>query len=334
MSLDLVVPDLIPPADAPATLRAVRLPALERWLARADLESEPMEGPFGWIAAQYSLANPAPFAAIALAGEGDARRGAWLRADPVHLRIDHDAVALHDAAILDVSRSEAAALVAALQAHFASDGLEFIAPAAQRWYVRAPEGELPHTTPLWSAFGRNVFGLLPVARGRFNWRSALTEAQMTLGGHAVNLRREEEGKPAVNSVWFWGEGARPESIVKRYGLVHADDPFARGLGSLSGAEVRSLPQKIGDIDLVPAGADALAVVDTLTLPLHRADEAQWLAAATALDEEWFMHLGEAIARFGTVRLILPSQRGTRVATLTAAARWRLFRARKPIAAHA
>jgi hypothetical protein len=67
--------------------------------------------------------------------------------------------------------------IAALQSHFASDGLEFTAPSPDRWYVRMPAGEAPRTTPLAEAKGRNVFGLLP-ADGR--WRSAMTEAQMIL----------------------------------------------------------------------------------------------------------------------------------------------------------
>ena len=45
-------------------------------------------------------------------------------------------------------------------------------------------------------------------------------------------------------------------------------------------------------------------------------------------------LGNAIERFDAVRLILPADRDTRVATLTPAARWRWFRSRKPLATHA
>ena len=36
--LDLLVPDLIAPPDAPAALREVRLPHVERWLVRSELE--------------------------------------------------------------------------------------------------------------------------------------------------------------------------------------------------------------------------------------------------------------------------------------------------------
>ncbi|HEY4998659.1 MAG TPA: hypothetical protein VII36_05925, partial [Usitatibacter sp.] len=203
------------------------------------------------------------------------------------------------------------------------------------WYVRAASEDLPSTTPLWKAFGRNAFGLLPEGHGAFNWRSALTEAQMMLGSHEVNERRALEGKPAINSVWFWGEGSTPRDVAKRYALVCADDAFARGLAAITGAGMRGVPRSIDEIDLVPPGERVLAVVDTLTAALHRADESAWIAAAEALDESWFAKLPGALARFGEVRVILPFEGGTRVATLTAAtARWRLFRTRRPIAAHA
>ncbi|MGZ5073258.1 MAG: hypothetical protein ACXWBL_08985 [Usitatibacter sp.] len=334
MPLDLLVPDLLLPPDAPASLRELRLPALERWLARADIESFSDQGPGGWLAAAHGLDSRAPVAAISLAGEGDANPGAWLRADPVHLRIDHDALMLHDASILDVQKHEAVALIDALQRHFRGDGLEFHAPSPERWYVRASAEDLPATTPLWKAFGRNVFGLLPHGNGAFNWESALTEAQMVLSSHEVNQAREAGGKPSINSVWFWGEGVQPRDVARRYAAVHSNDAFARGLGALTGADVRPLPGGIADIDLAGQGERVLAFIDTLSAPLHRADLAAWSAHAQALEERWFAKLGEAQARFGEVRVILPFERGTRVAKLGPAARWRFFRARVPLAAHA
>jgi hypothetical protein len=332
MPLDLLVPDLLVPGDAPQALRALRLPALERWLARADIET--VEGDaHAWLAAAHGLASPAPIAAIALAGEGLGQEGAWLRADPVHLRIDHDALMLHDAAVLELRMDEARALVDSLQRHFAADGLAFLAAAPSRWYVRVKDGTLPRTTALRDAVGRNVFDLLPEA-GAYNWRSALTEAQMTLAAHEVNRTRESEGALPVNSIWFWGEGATPVGIPRRYANVYADDAFARGLGRLSNASVHDLPDSIDEIDLAREDESVLVVLDRLTSSLHRGDAAAWIAAASALDDAWFAKLGEARARFGSVRVVLPAARGTRIATLDAATRWRLFRPRRPLAAHA
>jgi hypothetical protein len=256
-----------------------------------------------------------------------------LRADPVHFRIQRDSLTLHDASMLDVSPAEAADLIAALNALFAGD-IEFHAAAPDRWYARVAASELPATTPLATARGRNVFGMLPAGTGRINWRAAITEAQMALSAHEVNAKREPAGRPAVNSVWFWGEGVAPESLAKPYSDVHARDLFAGGLAALSGARRRGIPPGIGGVDLVAAKDTALVVLDDLTQPLHRVDVEAWRTRAEALDEAWFIDLGDAIERFDRVRLVLPSENGSRIAVLDAAARRRWFRRRKPLAAHA
>ena len=335
MPLDLLVPDLLLPPDAPPVLRAVRLPALEKWLARADIERSPGPGPEGWLAEHHGLAPPVAVAAIAIAGEVDAARpGDWIRADPVHLRIDGDSVVVHDPAVLGLRREEADALVAALREFFAQDALRFHAPAPDRWYVEVPRGELPSTVPLEAARGRNAFGMLPSGGKAIHWRSAMTEAQMVLSEHPVNRRREAAGEPAVNSVWFWGEGSAPERIARRYDSVHADDPFARGLARLSGAALRPLPARIGEVEPAPRDASRLAVLDAMSAPLHRVALEAWMAAAASLDERWFGGLGEAIERFGSVRLILPRTEDSLVATLGPAARRRWLRRAKPLASHA
>ena len=309
MPLDLLVPDLLPSSDAP--------PALEKWLARADCVRNAGGGAARALASLFGVGEPAPYAALSLAGEPSAPAYAgstWLRADPVHLRVDHDYLRLHDASALEVTREEADALVASLQAHFAGDGLEFRAVAPERWYVRVPEGALPRTTPLADAIGRDVFGMLPAAGGPINWRSAITEAQMMMGAHEVNARREAAGQPAINSVWFWGEGTAPATIERRFARVHANDVIARGLGALSGAELRPAPAKLAEVETTTGAV--LVVPD---------------APAARFDADWFAPLGEAIGKFGTVRLILPTGNETVVATLTPASRWRWFRGRRSLA---
>ena len=133
MPLDLVVPDLLLPVDAPQALRSQRLPALESWLARGLVRRLPHRGLEAALAATFGLPAPAPIAALTLAADDAPRAGGWLRADPVHLRVGQDAVALYDAGILKVTRDEANALIAALQSLFADDGLEFVAAKSERW---------------------------------------------------------------------------------------------------------------------------------------------------------------------------------------------------------
>ena len=334
MPLDLVIPDLLVPADAPAAMRELRLPWAERWVARAAPQRVALRGLDAWLTRAFAVPEPSGIAAITLAADDQPRPGNWLRADPVHLRIGQDAVALHDAAVLDVTPAEAAALVAALQAHFESDGLEFLAPAADRWYVRVPDGEVPATTPLANALGRNVFGLLPKGSGRINWASALTEAQMVLASHAVNAAREEAGRPAINSVWFWGEGAAPAKVESAYALVYARDAVARGLGRLAGTRTLPPVESFALVDAVRTTEWVLVVEDRLTTALRAGGEAAWASAANALDDAWFADLGRAAQRFDGVRIVLPGPRDTLVATLSPRSKWRLFRARKPLVTHA
>jgi hypothetical protein len=142
---------------------------------------------------------------------------------------------------------------------------------------------------------------------------------MILSGHEANARREAEGKPAVNSVWFWGGGALPAARARPYAAIYAGDALTRGLAAWSGASVSSLPAGLADLDLHGSG-DAILVA----LP----------AGSAALEERWFAPLGHAVERFDRVRLILPTVDATVVASLTGAARWRWFRPSKPLSAYA
>jgi len=310
MPLDLLVPDLLP-CDAGSP----RVRSLERWLARADVARDAARGRHGWLANAFGMER-LPVAALERLGEGAGREGTWMRADPVHLRVEGDALRLYDASMLALSPEEAASLAASLQQHFSADGVTFSTPAPDRWNVRLERGDAPTTTSLEDAVGRNVYGLLPAEK---QWKNALTEAQMILSGHEVNARREAEGKPAANSVWFWGGGPLPAAHTRPYAAVYSDDALARGLATWSGAQVRALPRGLDDVDL------------------HRADDALLVAlppGAAAFEDRWFVPLGHAVERFDRVRLILPSAAATVVATLTGTARWRWFRFSRPLSAYA
>ena len=332
--LDVVVPDLFLPPQASSSLRELRLPHLERWMARGDAIRLPSQGAVPWLAGRFGMEPPLPVAAVTLAADEARREGTWLRADPVHLQVATDAVTLHDASMLDIHRDEAMALVGILQDHFAGDGLEFVAPHPSRWYVRGPEPEVPRTTPLESVLGRNLHGHLPRGEGRLNWGSAITEAQMLFASHDVNAEREAAGRPAINSVWFWGEGSTPAKLQSPYAIVYAEDAFARGLGSLAGVRVAEVPPDAAHVDMVADGESILLVLDALTAPLHRGDEVAWRQAALHLDETWFSRIGDLLERFDDVRVVLPGRHETRVATIGPSARWRWFRRRAPLNLHA
>ena len=315
-------------------MRGLRLPHAERWLARADIGRVDSADAAAWLGARFELPSPVPVAPVTLAYDDARHEGLWLRADPVYARIERDTMTLHHASVLDIERTEADAIVATLQSLFAADGLEFRAPRPDRWYVRVPDGELPDTTPLDEVLGRDVFRRLPRGGGRINWLAAITEVQMVLATHAVNLRRESVRKPPINCVWFWGGGCVPAVASTPYALIYAEEPFARGLAALASVRAASPPGKFPAVDAVRAGESVLVVLDELSLARRGGDEPAWMSAAQRIDDTWFATLDNALERFERVRIVLPTGRDTCVATITAGARWRLLRSRKPLASHA
>jgi hypothetical protein len=331
MPLDLVVPELLAPPDAPPEMRALRLPALERWLAAAQIERK-AGGAAQWLAERFALPSPAPAAPITLAAEAaGVSAGAWLRADPAHVRIGQGSAALVTGARLAIEPAEADALTAALSAHFRDDGLVFTAAAADRWYVRVPEGELPESSAQ-NALDVRALGSRPTTRGRVNWRGALTEAQMLLSSHEVNAAREARGVPAINSVWLWGGGTWPVKVASPYAVVCASEPFARGLGIASGARVRDLPREAAG--LAPEGGATLAVIDGLAAPAAQREIESWRDAALAVERGWFESLRTLVERFGPVRLVLAGPSTSLVATLKRPSLFGRLRSAKPLATYA
>jgi len=64
----------------------------------------------------------------------------------------------------------------------------------------------------------------------------LTEAQMLLAAHPMNLQREEEGKAPINSIWLWGGGLwqSPKPVYQR---ILGHHPLLLGLAKASGIDV-------------------------------------------------------------------------------------------------
>jgi len=285
MHCHLLVPDLFWPASAGADpYRGLALPALETLLARGRRSRIPGGSLERWLAGAYRLADVLPLAPYSLRGDG-ADPGAhwWMRADPVHLKFDRDRLILADASRLAVTPEEARDFVAALNSHFDEEGIAFAAPRPQRWYVRTAGAMRLRTTPTSEAAGRNVETLLPQGEDGARWRRIVNEVQMLLHQHPRNEAREQQGRPAVNSLWIWGPG-RDETPAAAYDTVWTDHPLARGLAAASGSACRPLPAS-GE-PLLQAGARGSQLV-VLTLPATQYGEsAEWRDALATLERSW------------------------------------------------
>lgn len=205
-SVHLVIPGLILPKDfAAEASRGLRLPLLEKILGRGHseiLDPVPLED---LLSVSFGMPSreDAPIAAISAAFDG-LGAGCWLRADPVHLRLQRDQLLLLPNT--EISAAEAAAMCASLNEHFAGQGMEFFAPHPQRWYARLRALPRVRTRYLSQVIGVDVRRALPTGEEAAHWHRVFNEIQMLLFAHPINESRDARGALTVNSVWFWGSG--------------------------------------------------------------------------------------------------------------------------------
>ena len=247
-----------------------------------------------------------------------------LRADPVHLRPDLDAARLFDASHFALACDEAAAMAAALDRHFAPEGVRFEAPRPTRWYARLERQPDAEFQPPGGAAGRGAGGALPAGNEGSLWRRRMNEAQMVLHAHPVNQAREARGELAVNSVWFWGAGEPGPVPRRRFDEVVADDPLIRALARRSGARVRDLaedPETAGD----PPGRRLVAPGPACLRAVLGRDVESWRRELLDAEERWFRPLVDAVTTGRIRKVVVDGGLRTGEAVLEAGGR----RARRP-----
>ncbi len=312
--LDLLIPGLlgpVPDVEAAAALLP-DMPALARWLARADaMASEPSEMERELCIAGFGLSPDAHVGLAALARHGEEpvpsenRAPAWIRLDPLHLRVDMTHARAFGAPMLALTREEADALVATINGHLDAEGITVEAPVPDRWYVALAEvPDLITHTPSEVA-GRNIDHFLPRGKEGPYWRRLMNELQMLLYDHPVNVARRAQGQLPVNSVWPWGAGALPPMPPSRPppARVLADEPIARGLANLSGSKVAALPDRLDETAVAATGRTLL--VDTgIRDPLVHGEAEGWLAGLADVEARWLAPALECLRAATLDRLVL------------------------------
>jgi hypothetical protein len=205
--LSLLLPGLVSGAAPTVKLAA----PLARLLARADWQTTSCSTTTALLEAFAYPTGCGLASLMALADLEVPPGGAWLRADPVHLRADAKLVMLLAPAPGDPGDDEAAELL---------DGLRSALPECEwqrgrnacRWYVRAPDLDAtPRLGPAWLN-GRSLTPFFPQDAAHRPWRRLTSEAQMVMHGAPVNARREARGEPTLNALWMWGGGPAAHAV--------------------------------------------------------------------------------------------------------------------------
>ena len=290
MRFTFVVPGL-------ASLEA-GLVASSRPLARLASWSKARGEPRGLAAAILAAfgapatdnAHDVPVAPLALLGAGIDPHGSFvLAADPVALVAGRDDVAVA-ARVDDMYAVEASAIVDALNAHFAPDGVRFAAPRPDSWFALVDKRPDLSTVPIDTALGAMMSELAPAGTDARTWQRWATEIQMLLHAHPINRRRESQGRSMCNGLWFSGGGTLADVGLLAPFHVHAPEgragDFVRGLARHAGGEAMMLP---GSFDATIEAAPASRPASHVAVVLPAVSDA---ASLDALERAW---LGPALA---------------------------------------
>lgn len=324
----LVVPDLFLPQDIAAKVcNGLQLSALERILSRASATPLQPVSLEQWSCDSFGVAAGA-VAPVTLQADGDEPGPYyWLRTDPVHLQLMHDQLILQPAA---VSAEEAAQFCHALNEHFAADGLHFIAPHPQHWYLRLDAEPQIATAPLSLVAGRNIRHFLPQGEQALRWHGVLNEIQMLLHAHPLNELREQRGKVEINGLWLWGGGHAGHALLRPFDSVYSDSELVMAFAVAAGIKTVAVAQSgIGS-------GSALIVWNGLHVALQHDDLGNWRDSLQRFELECMVPLLEALrsGRVGKITFDVLRQDGSQRFMLTRSDNRKFWRRVRPLASHA
>lgn len=317
--LTLILTDLYLERESAAWGGAPRLTALETVLTRGVLrETSDWRA---WMCHRANLpAKRVPVAAIARlarpAGARSTESGQWWLAQCVHLEAGVGRVYMSAARSM-LTPEEWNGLQLGFEATFAAAGYRLVDGLGSEAYLFSTADLECDTVDPARVLGGDVLGALPSGRDASVLKRLMTEIQMWLHDHPVNIAREARGVESVNALWIWGGGRLPtRAAITTLPVLRSDDAFLRGLWTLGGGANAELPDCLDAIDL--AAADALVV--SLASASGHETRAQ---SMRTLEHNWFAPAVAAVRR-GQLRC-LQVHANDRLFQLTRSGLWRVWR---------
>lgn len=306
----------------------LRLPGLQTLLARGIvMPREPAIGTEAAVCRALGIAQQRdwPLAPMTLEMDGGtAGDDYWLRADPVHLHVMRDRIALVEPRLDDLAHEEALALAHAVRTHF-GEACDPIVADARRWYLRLARPLRLDTTPPSLAAGRAIEATLPRGEDAAHLKALLNELQMLLHTHPVNQAREARGALPVNSLWPWGGGTLPIRPADAP-PIYAHQTDCRAAAAWCGALCEIPPNRF-DTGMPASG---VVLLDALETPARTGDALGWREALRQLECDWFVPLARGLNRLGPADLHLLDPVHGRSVLLRSADAWKVWRRPRPL----
>lgn len=217
-------------------------PAVRRWLAKGRARaSKAREEPLRrLLRARGRPAVDAGLAALRKWGQTGERPAGWLcAADPVYLEARLDHLCLF--ALGDVVADDLAAVIGDVNARLAVARDYGFSCVGTCGYLASDEPLATATVSSRTAHGERPDRFLPDGPAAAAHDRLQSEVQMCLHDLELNRRREENGRPPVNALWFWGGGKAPEARDLPLPRLFSDDPLMAGYWRSANAEPAAWP---------------------------------------------------------------------------------------------
>ena len=343
MNLNLLIPNLFwPDASQHKIYDELSIHHLEALLSKSASLANPPQEMAIWLCQQFNITqqqNNWPIASVMLHTDAPALAKAskdfWMRADPVHLRIEQNHIMLADSQVFRITAKEANELIQDINRNLGHDDFTFVSLQPDRWYIRLSSIPEMQTYTLDQVTCKNINNFLPSGVDSIVWHKMLNEIQMLLHEHKINQARESRGELAINSVWLWGGGKMPQSIQSPFTHVWSNDAFPHALALASNTKYSELPTNADEWLMTRPQGDHLIVLDSLRGKVKYRNAYGWREALTEMERDWFLPLYTALKAGRINQLTITALNETSVQNfiLTRSDLWKFWRVTKPIFFH-
>lgn len=238
MHLTLFVPDLLwPDIDEATAFDFLGAADLARFLTLSASTRSTLHVTDSWesrLAALFGFPQQhAPLAALRALGANLPANGLQLCSDPVNLDFMQQALVLSPITAESLNDSDITALLQTLNDEFSGEG-HFVAhhqgnDCHWTFVPEADHGALPDLAACSRLAGRRVDAdetRALLGRDGLRW---INRIQMCLNQHPVNIARETQGLPVINSLWPWGLGTLDIIPAARFTSVQGQTALLAGL---------------------------------------------------------------------------------------------------------
>lgn len=154
----------------------------------------------------------------------------------------------------EISTKEATELINYLASHLNNEKYTLYAGISYRHCMVIDKGSLMgDLTPPHDITGKPVKGHLPTSDGGKELLDIMKKSYELLKDHPINKKRIAEGKNPANSLWFWGDGTKPnlqsfyDKFALKGGIISAVD-LLKGIGKLAKMQVIEVEGATGNYD--------------------------------------------------------------------------------------